>query len=135
MAVYKQNLVGITVDGVNISGLFSGTSVTYVRDGGEVQKTEGTDGAGINIATDQGATLRFTLRESSASHKFLDSVKRRQANGGDGVTIIVRSGANVLHAMNEAFLSNPGEKATGDKTEGGIEYTAICAEATDSHPE
>lgn len=131
--VYNQASVTITVDGFPITGLHEGTSFTYIRDGGEVQKTQGTDGAAINIATDQGATLRFTLKETSASHSFLSSLKRTQARGGSGVTVVIRTGADVLHLMNNAYVSNPGELASGDKTQAGIEYTIMSADVADSN--
>ena len=55
--VYNQKNMSLTIDGVNIQDFHEGATFVYTWDGGEVDKTQGTDGAGINIATNQGATL------------------------------------------------------------------------------
>lgn len=131
--VYNQANVTLTIDGTSISGFMDGTSIAVVHDGGEVEKTQGMDGAGINIASGQGMTLRFTLRETSPSHDFLMALKRRQMNGGAGVTAVMRTGADVLHTLSETFISNPGELTSGDKTQGGMEYTLMSANAESSN--
>lgn len=131
--VYNQANITLTVDGTSISGFMDGTSIAVVHDGGEVEKTQGTDGPGINIATSQGMTLRFTLRETSPSHDFLMSLKRRQSNGGGGVTTVMRTGADVLYTLSEAYISNPGELTSGDKTQGGVEYTLTSADSQSSN--
>ena len=67
--VYNQASTSLIVDGNPIYDLFEGTSITYTWDGGEVAKTQGTDGAGINIATNQGSTMQCVYRSSrSARH-------------------------------------------------------------------
>ena len=76
--VYNQKNMSLTIDGVNIQDFHEGATFVYTWDGGEVDKTQGTDGAGINIATNQGATLQFTLRETSRSIKFLSDLRLRQ---------------------------------------------------------
>lgn len=126
--VYNQKALTITVDGVNITDFMDGASCIITLDGGEVQKTEGTDGPGINLATDQGSTLQFTLRETSRSIKFLNDLRLRQQSGLAGVTAIVRTGANILLTMPDAFISRPGALNTGDKTQGGFQYTLASAE-------
>lgn len=134
--VYNQANTSLSVDGIDISsGLAEGASIVYLRDGGEVQKTQGTSGASINIASDQGATLRVTLRETSPDHGVLQALKIKQSRTGSGVTVVIRTGADVLHTMPEAFISNPGEKSTGDKTQASVEYTFMSAQATDSNLE
>lgn len=80
--VYNQKNMSLTIDGVNIQDFHEGATFVYTWDGGEVDKTQGTDGAGINIAANQGATLQFTLRETSRSIKFLSDLRLRQENGG-----------------------------------------------------
>lgn len=126
--VYNQKNLVLTVDGTTIQDFFEGTSVVYTYDGGEVDKTQGTDGASINLATNQGATVKFTLRETSRSRNFLHSLRLRQENGGAGVTVVVRTGADVLETMTEAYIGRPGELSTGDKKQGGIQYTMMSAE-------
>ena len=126
--VYNQKNTTLTIDGTTIQDFAEGTSITFTLDGGEVQKTQGTDGAGINIATDQGATLAFTLRETSRSINFVQSLITRQRLGGEGVTVVLRTGADILFSMTEAFIGNPGELATGDKTQGTLQYTIISAQ-------
>lgn len=105
--VYNQKNMSLTIDGVNIQDFHEGATFVYTWDGGEVDKTQGTDGAGINIATNQGATLQFTLRETSRSIKFLSDLRLRQENGGAGVTVVARTGADILLTMTEGYISLP----------------------------
>lgn len=121
--VYHQKNLTLTVDGATIQDFFEGASVVVTPDGGEVDKTQGTDGAGVNIATDQGKTIKFTLRETSRSRQFLKDLRTRQYNGGSGVTVVLRTGADVLETLTEAFISREGELSTGDKKQGGIQYS------------
>ena len=125
--VYNQKNTTLTIDGTTIQDFGEGTSITFTLDGGEVQKTQGTDGAGINIASDQGATLAFTLRENSRSVQFVQDIIVRQRNNGAGVTIVLRTGGDILFTMTDSFIGNPGELATGDKTQGTLQYTAVSA--------
>ena len=114
--VYNQKNMSLTIDGVNIQDFHEGATFVYTWDGGEVDKTQGTDGAGINIATNQGATLQFTLRETSRSIKFLSDLRLRQENGGAGVTVVARTGADILLTMTEGYISRPalhGRQETG----------------------
>ena len=111
--IYNQASTSIVVDGNQIYDLFEGATITYTFDGGEVAKTQGTDGAGINIATNQGSTLQFTLKETSRSIAFLNNLRLRQENGGLGVTVVARTGANILLTMTNAYISRPGQLATG----------------------
>lgn len=131
--VYNQKNTTLTVDGVPITGFMDGTSLTVTYDGGEVDKTQGTDGAGINIATPQGMTVQFTLRETSWSHDFLASLFTRQSNGASGVTVVLRTGANILHMLTDAYIGQPGQLTTGDKKQGGIQYTVTSANSTTSN--
>lgn len=131
--VYNQKNLTLTIDGTTIQDFFEGTSVVLTLDGGEVDKTQGMDGASINIATNQGATLRFTLRETSRSHQFLADLRKRQENGGAGVTAILRTGADVLQTMTESYISRPGELSTGDKKMGSQEYILMSAENESSN--
>ena len=126
--VYNQKNLTVTVDGVTIQDFFEGASVTYTPDGGEVDKTQGTDGAGINLATNQGATVAFTVRETSRSRPHLNAIRLRQENGGPGVTVVLRTGADVLHTLTDSYIGREGELSTGDKKQGGIQYTLMSAE-------
>ena len=126
-AVYNQKALTITVDGVTIQDYMDGASCIITLDGGEVQKTQGTDGPGVNLATNQGATIQFTLRETSRSIKFLNDLRLRQESGLAGVTAIVRTGANILMTMPESYISRPGQLSTGDKTQGGMQFTLVSA--------
>ena len=118
--VYNQKNMSLTIDGVNIQDFHEGATFVYTWDGGEVDKTQGTDGAGINIATNQGATLQFTLRETSRSIKFLSDLRLRQENGGAGVDILL--------TMTEGYISRPGQLSTGDKKQGSMQFTITSAE-------
>lgn len=125
--VYNQKNMSLIVDGVQIQDFAEGTSFVYTFDGGEVQKTQGTDGASVNIATNQGATLQFTLRETSRSHNFLGALRRTQEVGGPGCVVVLRSGADVLYTMTDGYISRPGQLSTGDKMQGSIQYTVTSA--------
>lgn len=133
--VYNQKNLSILVNGIPMQDFAEGTTVTYTEDGGEVQKTQGTDGAGINIATKQGATLTLTLRETSRSRGMLHSLNFAQYYGASGVTVVVRTGADVLHTMTGAFVGPPGTLTTGDKVQAGMEYTLISPENESSNLE
>jgi hypothetical protein len=125
--VYNQANTTLTVDGVLIQDFAEGTSLTLTLEGGEVQKTQGTDGAGINIATNQGATVKFTLRETSRSISFLNALRLLQEKSSEGCTVIFRTGADICFSMTDAFISRPGELSTGDKTQGTMEFTLTSA--------
>ncbi|MDL2317124.1 hypothetical protein LJC59_08645 [Desulfovibrio sp. OttesenSCG-928-A18] len=125
--IYNQKTTTLTIDGVTIQDFDEGGSISYTLDGGEVDKTQGTDGAGINIASNQGSTLKFTLRETSRSRQFLADLRKRQENGGAGVTVVLRTGADVLETMTDAFIGRAGELSTGDKKQGSIEYVMMSA--------
>jgi len=131
--VYNQKNTTLTVDGTTIQDMHEGATIVFTHDGGEVDKTQGTDGASINMATDQGTTVKFTIRETSRSRQFLDALKKRQYNGGAGVTVVFRSGADVLETMDDAYIGNPGELSTGDKKMGGIQYVMMSAETDTSN--
>lgn len=126
--VYSQKEVTVTVNGVTLQDFADGTAVTMTLDGGEVDKTQGMDGPGINLATEQGATLKVSLRETSRSLKFMRDLYVTQKQSNEGCTVVVRTGAKVLYSMPEAFVSQQGELATGDKTQGAQEYTFMSAE-------
>lgn len=131
--VYNQKNTTLTIDGITIQDFAEGTSITLTLDGGEVQKTQGTDGAGINIATNQGGTIKFTLRETSRSISFLVALRLMQERGGDGCTVIVRTGGDAVYSMTNGYISRAGELATGDKTQGTMEFTITSAEDTFSN--
>ena len=131
--LYNQKNTTVTVDGITIQDFFEGASIVITYDGGEVDKTQGTDGASINLATEQGATIKFTLRETSRSRQYLNDLRTRQYNGGSGVTVVLRTGADVLETMTDAYIGNAGELSTGDKKMGGIQYTMMSAEHMSSN--
>lgn len=133
--VYNQKNLTITVDGVTMQDYMDGASVNIQYDGGEVDKTQGTDGAGINLATNQGMTIQFTLREESRSRAFLKALRLRQDNGGAGVTAVIRTGVNVLHTLTDAYISQPAALSTGDKKMGGVQYTLMSANEESSNLE
>lgn len=131
--VYNQKNLVLTVNGVTIQDFFEGAVVVWTLDGGEVQKTQGTDGAGINLATNQGATVQFTLRETSRSRAYLVSLRLLQENGGPGVTVIMRSGADVVMGMTGGYIGREGALTTGDKMQGGVQWTIMSADDTISN--
>jgi len=131
--VYNQANISLDFDGTAITDLSEGSAVVITTDGGEVQKTEGTDGPAVNIATDQGGTCKITLKETSSSHGFLQSVKLAQKNGSEGGQLTVRSGTDVLHLFGNTYVSQPGELSTGDKKMGSQQYTFVSTSLTPSN--
>ena len=126
--VYNQKNLSLIVDGVQIRDFAEGATFVYTFDGGEVQKTQGTDGAGVNLATNQGSTLQFTVRETSQSIAFLNTLRLTQENGGPGAVVVCRTGADILFTMTDAYISRPGQLSTGDKTQGSMQFTLTTAE-------
>lgn len=125
--VYNQHLVTLTVDGRQIKDFAEGSTISLTYDGGEVEKTQGTDGAGLNRATRQGATIQFTIREDSDSREFLRSLNLRQDDAA-GVSVILRTGVDVIERLPDAYISQAGNLSTGDKRMGSIEYTLTSRE-------
>jgi hypothetical protein len=124
---YNQSQVTVLYDGIPLTDLGESACIKLTVDGGEVQKTEGTDGAGINIGTLQGATCKITFKETSPSLSILDSYVMAQQFGGLGGTLTLLTGTLALHTLAPAFISTPGELSTGDKKMGAKEYTFISA--------
>lgn len=131
--VYNQKNVSLTIAGVPIQDFAEGTTIVYTKDGGELQKTQGTDGAGINIATRQGPSLTFTLRETSRSRAYINGISLAQYEGAGGVPVVLRTGAQVLHILDDAYVGQEGELSSGDKTQGPIQYMCISANENTSN--
>jgi len=115
-----------------VTGYYEGSVITFTWDGGEVSKTQGTDGASINIATLQGCTIAFTVRESSASNAWLYGLvyfQRQSVQEGNmvyassGATVNFWTGVYHKHVLANAFISNPSPLSTGDKQMGSMTYT------------
>jgi hypothetical protein len=132
--VYSQKGAVLNVKGLPISGFMDGSSIKVTWDGGEVEKTEGTDGAGLNLATHQGATISFTLRETSSDNSVLRGIFEAQQYAGvfGDVTVVpcaLITGGGVAVAMANCLIGPPGELSTGDKKQGGIEWKVIGTNA------
>lgn len=120
---YAQSLVTVLYDNVPVTDLAEGSSVDIEVDGGKVEKTEGTDGASINVGSAQGATCKVRLKETSPAHAPLYGENLAQQYGAPGGVLTVMSGTLVLHILTNCFISAPGALSTGDKKQGTIEYT------------
>ncbi len=123
--IYSQKDCRLMVAGKPISMFMDGAPFRITFDGGEVEKTEGTDGPGLNRATGQGGTLSFTIRETSGDYSFLHGLW--VAQGASGLTTIATfsSGAKVLYNLADCLISLPRELNTGDKKQGGVEFVII----------
>lgn len=131
--VYHQNDVMVFLDGRKITGLMEGTSITFTYDGGEVDKTQGTDGPGLNVATRQGGTLRFTLRENSTDYAYLQTVRRRNEASPFAISnAVVTTGTRDVLRLSYCAIGLPGERATGDKKMAGVEFSVVGLEADES---
>jgi len=127
---YSQETTTLIVGGIPIVGFMDGSSITVTYDGGEVSKTEGTDGPAVNMATRQGGTITFTLQEVSPSHTALDAARNLMRFTRVGVPVVLSTGAGLVYTLTGAVLSNPGQLATGGKTQGGIQYTITGTDIT-----
>lgn len=123
--IYNQRNISATFNGIDLKGLMDGASLTIERVGGEVDITEGTDGGGLNQATDQGIRVSLVLRETSQSISTLETAKTLQQRTGVTSVLVVRTGANMLVTVSNAMVSNPSALSTGDKKQGGITYTFV----------
>jgi hypothetical protein len=120
---YNQQFTAITVDGVPMMKLGEGQSLKITAQGGEASRTEGTNGAGMNLSSDQGGDIEVTLQESSPSVQYLQAIKLRQMVDTQPLTIVVYSGVMRLFTLTGALVSTPGELATGDKKQGAQTWT------------
>ncbi|HBG77253.1 MAG TPA: hypothetical protein DDW84_00175 [Phycisphaerales bacterium] len=119
---YSQSNVTVLVNGIPLKDLSDGNSIRVRHRGGEVEPTEGTDGAAMNIATRQGGEIEVDLKEMSSSLIILNALRLAQEQTGIGCNVVIRSGVDVVDTLATAFVSLPGEKATGDKKMGKITY-------------
>lgn len=124
---YNQASGTLLINGIPIVQFMDGTPITVHFSGGEVEATEGMDGAGINIATKQGGTVKFTLQEVSVSHAFLKGLRLAQETGIGIETLNVTfvSGGKTLFNLFNGAISQPGDLTTGGKKMAGQEYTII----------
>ena len=63
----------------------------------------------------------------------LYDLRLRQENGGAGVTVVARTGADILLTMTEGYISRPGQLSTGDKKQGSMQFTITSAEDETAH--
>jgi len=134
--IYGQKDALLIVNGRAISGFMDGAPFKIQFDGGEVAKTEGTDGPGMNIATPQGGTFHFTIRESSPDYDYLLGLYQLESNK-TGVTVSASfiSGGQMVFEMPRCLIGLPGELSTGDKKQGGTEFMIIGDSISANAPE
>ena len=125
---YNQQTISISVDGVKLQDFMDGTPITVTTLGGVVALTEGADGPSVNRSTVQGGTIVVTLRETSRSLEYLRGLFKRQQAGGAGVSVVVKTGAEILVELRNAFISQPGELSTGGPAMGSFPYTFVGTE-------
>jgi hypothetical protein len=124
--VYNQQSVSVIVGGRIMSDLMEGTSITVTHRGGEVDITEGTDGPGLNRATDQGGQIKFTLKENSADYDYLKNIRNQQAFQSEASgNVVVTTGTRDIITISDYLISLPGERTTGDKKMAGVEFTIV----------
>ena len=122
---YNQGQLNCSFNGVSLSGLMSGASVTIHTIGGEIEVTEGTDGGAPNIATLQGGRITVIFRETSDSVDYLNTqVSLQQVSGTPGV-FILNSGVKRLYTIANSLVSVPADLSTGDKQMGGIAFDFV----------
>ena len=124
--VYSQQTVSVIVAGLPMDGFMDGTSVTVSYKGGEVDVTEGTDGPGLNMASRQGGSIKFTLRENSRSFAYLNAL-RLMYEGlpvATGVAVVT-TGTRDIITLGNFLINRPGDRVTGDKKMAGVEFELI----------
>ena len=123
--IYNQKNTKVVFNGVTLQGYSDGTSIEVEFVGGEVDITEGTDGGGLNLATDQGVKVRVTLRETSPSIDVIETARLAQSQLTTPSTVLIQTGANVKYTITNALVSKPGTLTTGDKTQAGVQYEFV----------
>ena len=116
---YNQKNTTVLVNGVPLIGLADGDSVKVTPAGGEVERTEGTDGPGLNQATNQGGDIEVELREDSPSIGYLDNLRLMQEQTSLPIpNVTVLTGVLAVETLSMVMLSRRGELATGGKKMG-----------------
>ena len=123
--IYNQKNNKVVFNGITLQGYSDGTSIEVEYVGGEVDITEGTDGGGLNIATDQGMRIRVTLRETSPSIDVIETARLAQNQLITPNLVLLQTGANVKYTITNALVSKPGNLTTGDKKQGGVQYEVV----------
>lgn len=123
--IYNQLHNKVVFNGITLQGFADGTSIEVEYVGGEVDITEGTDGGGLNIATDQGMRIRVTLRETSPSIDVIETARIAQNQLSTPNLVLLQTGANVKYTITNALVSKPETLTTGDKTQGSVQYTFV----------
>lgn len=126
--IYNQKNNKVVFNGIPLQGYTNGTSIEVEFVGGDVDITEGTDGGGLNIATDQGIKVRVTLRETSPSIDIIEAARKLQNALSSVNVILLQTGADVKYTITNALVSKPGNLTTGDKTQGSVQYEFIGTE-------
>ena len=86
--------------------------------GGEATRTEGINGAGMNISAEQGGNIHITLQERSPAIGYIMQCKRQQMLDGVLATVVVFTGTQTVVTLTGAIISTPGELGTGGKKQG-----------------
>lgn len=116
---YNQKNTTVLVNGVPLVGLADGDSVKVTPAGGEVERTEGTDGPGLNQATNQGGDIEVELREDSPSIGYLDGLRLMQEQTAVPLPAVsVMTGVLAIETLSFVMLARRGELATGGKKMG-----------------
>lgn len=123
--IYNQLHNKVVFNGVTLQGYADGTSIEVEYVGGEVDITEGTDGGGLNIATNQGMRIRVTLRETSPSIDVIETARTAQSLLSQPNVVLLQTGADVKYTITNALVSKPGNLTTGDKRQGGVQYEFV----------
>lgn len=123
--IYNQLHNKVVFNGVTLQGYADGTSIEVEYVGGEVDITEGTDGGGLNIATNQGMRIRVTLRETSPSIDVIETARTAQSLLSQPNLVLLQTGADVKYTITNALVSKPGNLTTGDKRQGGVQYEFV----------
>lgn len=123
--IYNQKNNKVVFNGIALQGFANGTSIEVEYVGGEVGITEGTDGGGLNIATDQGMKIRVTLRETSPSIDVIETARTIQNQLSTPNVVLLQTGADVKYTITNALVSRPETLSTGDKEQGSVRYEFV----------
>jgi hypothetical protein len=123
---YNQKNVTVLVDGVMVEGISGddgAIEITY--GGGEIEPTRGISGPAMNQASPQEGKTVIKLLENSPTRDYFRSLRKAQEAVGSSVTVLIRSGVDALHTIQNALISLPGPLSTGGPKQGLIAYTFI----------
>jgi len=124
--LYAQNRHTLVLDGIPMSDFSDGDFIQIKADGNAASRTQGGDGPGMNISTDQGGSIHISLKPTSPVLGILYELRKQQQNNPRMFSFMVMTGVDeVISAMGCAFGELP-QAQTGGPTMQGRQFALEC---------